>query len=42
MNFLARYAGQNGKQLSDFDTAAWDWILSYHWPGNVLRTQERG
>src|SRR5215203_148677 len=33
--FLARYASQNGKQLSDFDTAAWDWILSYHWPGNV-------
>jgi DNA-binding NtrC family response regulator len=33
--FLARYAGQNGKQISDFDTAAWDWILSYHWPGNV-------
>src|SRR3982751_2157853 len=22
--FLARYAGQNGKQISDFDTAAWD------------------
>jgi transcriptional regulator with PAS, ATPase and Fis domain len=33
--FLARYASQNGKQISDFDTAAWDWILSYHWPGNV-------
>ncbi len=33
--FLARYAGQNGKKLTDFDTAAWDWILSYHWPGNV-------
>src|SRR5262249_35031328 len=33
--FLDRYAGQNGKQLSDFDMAAWDWILSYHWPGNV-------
>src|SRR5215203_6145172 len=33
--FLGRYAQQNGKQLSDFDTAAWDWILSYHWPGNV-------
>src|SRR5215212_9167934 len=31
--FLARYASQNGKQISDFDTAAWDWILSYHWPG---------
>src|SRR3954454_11436971 len=33
--FLHRYAGQNGKQISDFDTAAWDWLLSYHWPGNV-------
>jgi DNA-binding NtrC family response regulator len=33
--FLSRYAGQNGKEISDFDTAAWDWILSYHWPGNV-------
>ena len=33
--FLARYSGQNGKQISDFDAAAWDWILSYHWPGNV-------
>ncbi len=33
--FLARYAGQNSKQIGDFDTAAWDWILSYHWPGNV-------
>src|SRR5580765_3883037 len=33
--FLARYASQNGKQIGDFETAAWDWILSYHWPGNV-------
>src|SRR3954462_1974539 len=33
--FLARYAGQNSKQIGDFETAAWDWILSYHWPGNV-------
>ncbi len=33
--FLARYANQNGKQITDFDTAAWDWILSYAWPGNV-------
>ncbi|HVX39988.1 MAG TPA: sigma-54 dependent transcriptional regulator [Gemmatimonadaceae bacterium] len=33
--FLHRYSSQNGKQISDFDTAAWDWILSYHWPGNV-------
>src|SRR3954465_6945400 len=33
--FLQRYASQNGKQISDFETTAWDWILSYHWPGNV-------
>src|SRR5438270_5062297 len=33
--FLHRFATQNGKKISDFDTAAWDWILSYHWPGNV-------
>jgi DNA-binding NtrC family response regulator len=33
--FLTRYAGQNNKKISDFDAAAWDWILSYHWPGNV-------
>src|SRR3954469_20171494 len=33
--FLSRYATQNSKQISDFDTAAWDWILSYQWPGNV-------
>src|SRR3954471_15424141 len=33
--FLQRYAGQNGKKITDFDAAAWDWILSYTWPGNV-------
>ncbi len=33
--FLHRYASQNGKKITEFDTAAWDWILSYHWPGNV-------
>src|SRR5689334_20081609 len=33
--FLQRYASQNGKRITDFDAAAWDWILSYHWPGNV-------
>ena len=33
--FLARYSSQNGKQISDFEAAAWDWILAYHWPGNV-------
>src|SRR6201995_3763383 len=33
--FLQRYAGQNNKKLGDFDPAAWDWVLSYSWPGNV-------
>ncbi|MEO7083053.1 MAG: sigma-54 dependent transcriptional regulator [Gemmatimonadaceae bacterium] len=33
--FLVRYSGQNNKKISDFDAAAWDWVLSYHWPGNV-------
>src|SRR5436309_6860389 len=33
--FLARFSSQNGKQLTDFEPAAWDWLLSYHWPGNV-------
>jgi DNA-binding NtrC family response regulator len=33
--FLERYANQNGKTVTDFDPAAWDWILAYHWPGNV-------
>jgi DNA-binding NtrC family response regulator len=33
--FLQRFGSQNNKQISDFDTAAWEWILSYHWPGNV-------
>src|SRR5689334_22068787 len=33
--FLERFAGQNGKRLGDFDTPAWEWILSYNWPGNV-------
>jgi two-component system response regulator HydG len=33
--FLERFASQNGKRVSDFDTPAWEWILSYNWPGNV-------
>ena len=24
-----------GKRITEFDTAAWDWLMSYHWPGNV-------
>jgi DNA-binding NtrC family response regulator len=33
--FLARYAQQNGKQITGFDDAAVEWILTYSWPGNV-------
>jgi len=33
--FLARYAQQNGKQVTGFDNDAWSWILNYRWPGNV-------
>ncbi len=33
--FLARFAGQNGKTISGFDDAAMEWILTYTWPGNV-------
>jgi DNA-binding NtrC family response regulator len=33
--FLARFAEQNGKNITGFDDAAMEWLLSYHWPGNV-------
>jgi DNA-binding NtrC family response regulator len=33
--FLLRFAAQNGKKITGFDDAAMNWILSYHWPGNV-------
>src|SRR4029079_7234351 len=33
--FLERFSSQNGKRLGDFETPAWEWILSYNWPGNV-------
>ena len=33
--FLNRFAQQNGKKVQGFSDDAWDWILSYHWPGNV-------
>ena len=33
--FLARYAQQNGKQVTGFDNDSWSWILNYRWPGNV-------
>ena len=33
--FLARYAQQNGKKVTGFDSDAWSWILNYRWPGNV-------
>lgn len=33
--FLSRFAGQNGKQITGFDDTAIEWILTYSWPGNV-------
>jgi transcriptional regulator with PAS, ATPase and Fis domain len=33
--FLARFAQQNGKKITGFDDATWEWILSHNWPGNV-------
>jgi DNA-binding NtrC family response regulator len=33
--FLTRFAEQNGKPMTGFDDAAWEWILGYNWPGNV-------
>ena len=33
--FLGRFAQQNGKQITGFEDAAWEWILNYAWPGNV-------
>jgi DNA-binding NtrC family response regulator len=33
--FLARYASQNGKNITGFADDAWGWVVSYHWPGNV-------
>ncbi|HVE78974.1 MAG TPA: sigma-54 dependent transcriptional regulator [Gemmatimonadaceae bacterium] len=35
IEFLERFASQNGKQVTTFDDSAWAWILGYHWPGNV-------
>jgi len=43
--FLARFASQNGKNITSFHDDAWQWILGYHWPGNVRElknTLERG
>jgi DNA-binding NtrC family response regulator len=43
--FLERFAGQNGKNITGFHDDAWQWILGYHWPGNVRElknTLERG
>src|ERR1700759_4703388 len=34
-DFLSRFAQQNVKTLTRFEDAAWEWIMSYHWPGNV-------
>jgi len=33
--FLVRFAEQNGKPMNGFDDAAWEWILSHDWQGNV-------
>jgi len=33
--FLHRFSQQNGKKIQGFSDDAWEWILSYHWPGNV-------
>ncbi len=33
--FLSRFATANQKKVNSFESAAWDWILSYPWPGNV-------
>jgi DNA-binding NtrC family response regulator len=33
--FLGRFSQQNGKKITGFDDATWEWILSHSWPGNV-------
>jgi two-component system response regulator HydG len=33
--FLTRFSEQNAKPMSGFDEAAWEWILSHNWQGNV-------
>lgn len=33
--FLARFAHQNGKNITGFDDGAMEWIVMYGWPGNV-------
>ena len=33
--FLARFADENAKPMTGFDDAAWEWILSHSWQGNV-------
>src|SRR5690349_5936976 len=33
--FLQRFSVQNGKRIEGFEDDAWEWILAYHWPGNV-------
>ena len=40
--FLARFAQQNGKKITGFDDAAWDWILSLPLAGQRARAEERG
>ena len=33
--FLVRFSEQNSKPMTGFDDAAWEWILSHNWQGNV-------
>ena len=33
--FLERFNQQNGKKITGFDDATWEWILSHNWAGNV-------
>ena len=33
--FVARFAKENGKQITRISTPALDMLMSYHWPGNV-------
>src|SRR5687768_13199246 len=45
VEFLERFAKQNGKSITTFSDEARNWVLTYHWPGNVRElknTVERG
>ncbi len=34
-SFLIKYSEEQGKQLKGFEQEALDWLVSYHYPGNV-------